>query len=156
VAVVADDPIPDPGRGQVNGRVLAVDPGDQRIGLAISDLSGTIANPLRVIQHVARAIDAALITQIAAEEGVVLIIVGQPLDDEGEIGPAARKSGRLAEAIRQQTDLPIKLWDESLSTLEAVQARRAMGARREKRSGHLDELAATVLLQSYLDAHSQS
>jgi putative Holliday junction resolvase len=140
----------------VNGRVLAVDPGDQRIGLAISDLSGTIANPLRVIHHVARAFDAALITQIAAEEGAGLIIVGQPLDDEGEIGPAARKAGRLAEAILQQTDLPVELWDESLSTQEAVQARRVMGARREKRSGHLDELAATVLLQSYLDAHSQS
>jgi len=139
----------------MNGRVLAVDPGDQRIGLAISDPSRTIANPLRVIQHVARKVDAALIAQIASEEGVIMIIVGQPLDDEGEIGPAARKAGRLAEAIRQQTDLPVQLWDESLSTQEAVQARRAMGARREKRSGHLDELAATVLLQSYLDAHSQ-
>jgi putative holliday junction resolvase len=149
------NPIPDPGGFQVNGRVLAVDPGDQRIGLAISDLSGTIANPLRVIQHVARIVDAALISQIAEEQGAVLIIVGQPLDDEGDIGPAARKAGRLAEAIRQQTDLPVEMWDESLSTQEAVQARRAMGARREKRSGHLDELAATVLLQSYLDAHSQ-
>ena len=139
----------------MNGRVLAVDPGDQRIGLAISDLSGTIANPLRVIQHVARIVDAALISQIAEEQGAVLIIVGQPLDDEGDSGPAARKAGRLAEAIRQQTDLPVEMWDESLSTQEAVQARRAMGARREKRSGHLDELAATVLLQSYLDAHSQ-
>jgi putative Holliday junction resolvase len=139
----------------LNRRVLAVDPGDQRIGLAISDPSGTIANPLRVIVHIARAVDAALIVQIAVEEDAVLIIVGQPLDDEGKIGPAARKSGRLVEAICQQTDLPVELWDESLSTQEAVQARRAMGARREKRSGHLDELAATVLLQSYLDAHSQ-
>ena len=139
----------------MNGRVLAVDPGDQRIGLAISDPSGTIANPLRVVVHVARAMDAALIAQIALEEDATLIIVGQPLDDEGEVGPAARKAGRLAEAIRQQTDLPVQLWDESLSTQEAVQARRAMGARREKRSGHLDELASTVLLQSYLNAHSR-
>jgi putative holliday junction resolvase len=139
----------------MSGRVLAVDPGDQRIGLAISDPSGSIANPLRVIAHVARAVDAALIAQIAVEESAVLIIVGQALDDEGEIGPAARKAGRLAEAIRGQTDLSVELWDESLSTREAVQARRVMGVRREKRSGHLDELAATVLLQSYLDAHSQ-
>lgn len=137
------------------GRVLAVDPGDQRIGLAVSDPSGTIANPLRVIQHVARNVDAALIAQIAGEEGVVRIIVGLPLDDEGRFGPRARKAERLAEAIRQQSKLPIELWDESLSTREAVEARRQMGARRERRSGHLDELAATVLLQSYLDAHSQ-
>lgn len=137
------------------GRVLAVDPGDQRIGLAVSDPSGTIANPLRVIQHVARNVDAALIAQIAGEEGAVRIIVGLPLDDEGRFGPRARKAERLAEAIRQQSKLPIELWDESLSTREAVEARRQMGARRERRSGHLDELAATVLLQSYLDAHSQ-
>lgn len=155
MAVVACHPITNTGGSKLNGRVLAVDPGDQRIGLAISDPSGTIANPLRIVVHVARAVDAALIAQIALEEDALLIIVGQPLDDEGEIGPAARKAGRLAEAIRQQTDLPVQLWDESLSTQEAVQARRAMGARREKRSGHLDELAATVLLQSYLDAHSQ-
>jgi len=140
----------------MNGRVLAVDPGAQRIGLAISDPSRTIANPLRVIQHVARKVDAALIAQIATEEGVIMIIVGQPLDDEGEIGPAARKAGRLAEAIRGQTECPVELWDESLSTQDALHARRVMGASREKRSGHLDELAATVLLQSYLDAHSQS
>ena len=137
------------------GRVLAVDPGDQRIGLAVSDPSGTIANPLRVIQHVARNVDAALIAQIAGEEGAVRIIVGLSLDDEGRVGPRARKAERLAEAIRQQSKLPIELWDESLSTREAVEARRQMGARRERRSGHLDELAATVLLQSYLDAHSQ-
>ncbi len=139
----------------MNGRILAVDPGDQRIGLAVSDLSGTIANPLQVIRHVARAVDAAHIAQIAAEQGAVLIVVGQPLDDEGQVGPAARKSGRLAEAIRQQTDIPVALWDESLSTYEAKEARRQMGVRLEKRRGHLDELAATVLLQSYLNAHSQ-
>ena len=137
------------------GRVLAVDPGDQRIGLAVSDPSGTIANPLRVIQHFSRNVDAAFIAQIAGEEGVVRIIVGLPLDDEGRFGPRARKAERLAEAIRQQSKLPIELWDESLSTREAVEARRQMGARRERRSGHLDELAATILLQSYLDAHSQ-
>ena len=97
----------------MNGRVLAVDPGDQRIGLAISDPSRAIANPLRVIQHVARKVDAALIAQIASEEGVIIIVVGQPLDDEGEIGPAARKAGRLAEAIRGQTECPVELWDES-------------------------------------------
>jgi putative Holliday junction resolvase len=108
-----------------------------------------------VIQHVARNVDAALIAQIAGEEGAVRIIVGLPLDDEGRVGPRARKAERLAEAIRQQSKLPIELWDESLSTREAVEARRQMGARRERRSGHLDELAATVLLQSYLDAHSQ-
>ena len=139
----------------MRGRILAADPGEKRIGLAISDLSGTIANPLRVIQHTARNVDAAVIAQTAGEEEAILIIIGQPLDDEGEIGPAARKAGRLADALRQQTEIEVVMWDESLSTREAIYARRAMGVNREKRKGHLDDLAAVVLLQSYLDAHSQ-
>lgn len=138
----------------MSGRILGVDPGEKNIGLAISDPTGTIANPLTVITHVARSEDARKIVEAAVERGAVRIVVGQPLDSEGEIGPAARKSMRLAEAIRLQTDLPVELWDETGSTQEARSARIAMGSRRKKRSGHLDSLAATVILQSYLDAHA--
>ena len=138
----------------MNGRVLGVDPGEKNIGLAISDPTGTIANPLSVIVHVARSEDARKIIQAAIEQEAVRIIVGQPLDSEGEIGPAARKSIRLAEEIRAQTELPVELWDETGSTQVARNARIAMGSRRKKRSGHLDSLAATVILQSYLDSHS--
>ena len=137
----------------MSGRILCVDPGDARIGIAISDLTGTIANPLTMIRHVSRLIDAAGIAMLAQEQGAVLIVVGQPLDGDGKVGPAARKSVRTAEAIRLQTRLPVKLWDESGSTQQAREARQAMGVKRSKRSGHLDELAATVILQSYLDAH---
>jgi putative Holliday junction resolvase len=137
----------------MNGRVLAVDPGEKRIGLALSDLSGTIANPFKVIFHVGRLIDAAQIAQLAAEQDVVLIVVGQALDENGEVGPAARKAIRMAEAIRAQSDLPVVLWDESSSTEIAREAQIAMGSNRKKRAGHLDELAATVILQNYLDAH---
>lgn len=132
-------------------RVLAVDPGDERIGVAISDETATIANPLTVIRHTARMLDAAQIAALAGEHGAVRIIVGQALGDDGELTPQARKAGRLAEAIQQQTDLPVLLWDESGSTDAAREARRAMGVTRRKRSGHLDELAAVVILQSYLD-----
>ncbi len=138
----------------MNQRVLAVDPGDKRIGIAISDPTGTIANPLGVVRHVSRLIDAAEIARLAVEQGAILIVIGQALDDEGEVGPAARKAQRLAEAVQSQTPLPVKLWDESGSTHEVVIARRMMGARREKRKGHADELAATLILQSYLDAHT--
>jgi len=136
----------------MNGRVLAVDPGEKRLGIAISDETGTIANPLTVIVHVARLIDAAAVAQLAREQEAVMIVVGQPLDSEGYPGPAARRSARLAEAIRTQTDLPIEFWDESGSTRSAQAARVAMGVSRSKRKGHLDDLAATVILQSYLDA----
>ncbi len=137
----------------MTGRILAVDPGLKRIGLAVSDPMAMFANPLRVIAHVARAVDAALIAEIAAEQNVVLILVGQPLDEEGLAdNPQARHAARLAEAIREQTNIPVRLWDESGSTQAAQAARRAMGVSRKKRAGHLDDLAAAVILQSYLDA----
>jgi putative Holliday junction resolvase len=133
-------------------RILSVDPGDQRIGLAISDETATIASPLTVIRHSARLLDAAQIVTVAVEQGAVRIIVGQALGDDGQSTPQSRKAERLAIAIRQQTDLPILLWDESGSTDAAREARRAMGVTRRKRSDHLDHLAAVVILQSYLDS----
>lgn len=136
-------------------RILAVDPGDQRIGLALSDPSGTIANPLSVLRHVSRPLDAAQIAQIAAELGAAEIVVGQALDEDGQPTPEGRKAARLAEAIQAQTNLPVRLWDESGSTQAAQQARRAMGVVRRQRQGHLDQLAATVILQSYLDSRDR-
>jgi putative Holliday junction resolvase len=138
---------------QGGGRILAVDPGEKRLGIALSDPTGTIASPLQVLGHVSRVVDAAAIAQLAAEHGAVRIIVGQALDDEGSPTPQARHAGRLAQAIREQTNLPVELWDESGSTQAARAARVAMGVSRRKRSGHLDEIAATVILQTYLDAH---
>lgn len=137
----------------MSGRVLAVDPGEKRIGVAISDPSGTIANPLSVIVHVSRPVDAATIAQLAQEQAAVKIVIGQPLDAEGLPGPQARRAARLAEAVQGQTDLPVILWDESGSTQNARAARMAMGVSRRKRRGHLDDLAATYILQTYLDAH---
>jgi putative holliday junction resolvase len=136
----------------MNGRILGVDPGEKNIGLAVSDPTATIANPLGVIHHVSRALDAAQIATLASEQGVVKIIVGCPYDIDGEIGPQARKSVRMVEAIRMQTNIPVELWDESGSTQAAQGARLALGARRAKRAGHLDELAATYILQTYLDS----
>ncbi len=137
-------------------RILAIDPGEKRIGVAVSDPTGTIANPLGVIQHVSRLVDAAEIARQAQEQGAILIVIGQALDEEGEEGPAARKARRLAEAVQSQTVLPVELWDESGSTLEALSAQWLLGLKRVKRKSHADELAATIILQSYLDAHAAS
>lgn len=133
-------------------RILAVDPGEKRIGIALSDPTGTIANPLTVLKHVSRAIDAATIAQLAQEHGAEQIIVGQALDDENRPTPQSRKAYRLAAAIRSQTAIPVKLWDESGSTQAARAARLAMGVSRQKRRGHMDDLAATYMLQTYLDS----
>ena len=132
--------------GHVNSRILAVDPGEKRLGIAISDPTATIANPLMVIKHVSRAIDAAQISQAAVDQDVYKIIVGQALDVDGTPSPQGRSAARLADAIKLQTDLPVELWDESGSTQEARAARIAMGVQRRKRRGHLDDLAATVIL----------
>jgi putative Holliday junction resolvase len=134
-------------------RILAVDPGEKRLGIAISDPTGTIANPLAVLEHISRPLDAAAIAQLAIEQQAGKIIVGQALDENNVPTPEGRKAARLAEAIQAQTELPVELWDESGSTQAAQQARRAMGVSRKKRSGHMDDVAATVILQSYLDAH---
>ena len=134
-------------------RILAIDPGEKNIGIAISDPTGTIANPLTIIKHVSRLIDAATIAQLATENDAKLILVGQALNEEGKSTPQSRRSVRLAAAVKSQTDLPVELWDESGSTQAARQAQIMMGTSRKNRAGHLDDLAATYILQTYLDVH---
>ena len=133
-------------------RILAIDPGEKHFGIAISDPTGTIASPLTVLKHVSRILDAAEIANLAHQHQVGLIVIGKSLDEEGRTTLQSQRADRLAEAIHQQSDLPIKMWDESFSTQEARHARIIMGTTRRKRKGHLDELAATVILQSYLDS----
>jgi len=135
-------------------RILAVDPGEKRLGIALSDPTGMIATPLLVLTHRARALDAASIADLARQHEAGKIIVGQAVDVEGQPTPQSRHAERLAQAIREQTDLPVELWDETGSTQAAQATRRAMGVARKKRRGHLDDLAAAFILQSYLDAHS--
>jgi len=134
-------------------RVLAVDPGEKRHGIAISDPTGTIANPLTVLNHISREQDAAAIVGLVRKHHAGLIVLGQSLDDEGRSTLQSRRASRLANAIRSQTEVPVELWDETGSTQAAREARIAMGAPRRKRGGHLDDIAATYILQTYLDSH---
>lgn len=133
-------------------RVLAVDPGSKNIGIAISDPTGTIASPLTVIRHVSRAVNANKIVDLAVKQEAQKIVVGQSFDADGQPTFEGRRAARLAAEIRSQTDIPVVLWDESYSTMNAHQAQIDMGTPRRKRKGHLDDLAAAVILQSYLDA----
>jgi putative Holliday junction resolvase len=137
-------------------RILAIDPGEKRLGVALSDPSGTIANPLSVLKHVSRAIDAASIAQLAMDHGAERIIIGQALDEENQPTPQSRRAYRLASAIRLRTRIPVELWDESGSTQAAQAARIAMGVSRRKRSGHMDDIAATYILQTYLDERDEA
>ena len=135
-------------------RILAVDPGKKHIGLAISDPSGTIANPLMILTHKSRGTDVDRIIEVVMKNAIEKIIVGQSIDDEnGQPTFEGRQSARFAEALRSRTSVPIELWDEAYSTQDARHARIMMGASRKNRSGHLDDLAATLILQSYLDKY---
>ncbi len=136
----------------MTGRVLAVDPGDKRIGVAISDQTGTIARPLAVIMHTSRKQDVKQIQQLAAENEVKCIIVGKPFQESGEDSVQGRKAERLAEALRLEDSVSVLIWDESETTNQAQIIRREMGVSRAKRSGHLDSLAAAIILQDYLDS----
>lgn len=131
--------------------ILAVDPGSKNIGLAISDPTGTIANPLVVIVHKSILYDAKAISLIANEKSVELIVIGQSFDEEGRPTIEGRRAYRFAQAIKTQIDIPVVFWDESFTTQDARAIRIKMGANRKKRSGHIDSLAALILLQSYLD-----
>lgn len=132
-------------------RILAVDHGEKRIGLALSDPTATIASPLKVIVHVSRAVDAAQVAALAAEHEAGLILVGQSFDEDGHPNAAGRSAARFAEALKLQTEIPVQMWDESLSTADARASRAALGLSRKKRAGHHDALAAAVILQSYLE-----
>lgn len=135
--------------------ILAVDPGEKRIGIALSDPTDTIASPLTVLQHVSRPVDAATIADLAQQNQAGLIVIGTSFDEDGSPTAASRRAAHLAEAIQHQCDIPLVTWDESFSTQEAKQARLEMGTSRRKRRGHLDDLAATVILQSYLDSRTE-
>ena len=132
-------------------RILAIDPGSVNIGIAISDDTGTVAFPLKIIKHVSRDEDAKIIVEIAHEKNVQQIIVGCAFDDEGKMTFEGRRSNRLAGAIRKQTQIPVIIWDEYESTNQAQSACKEMGSKRKHIQKHWDQLAATVILQSFLN-----
>ena len=137
-------------------RVLAVDHGEKRIGLAISDSTGTLARPLAILKHAARLVDAGRVVAVARENAVAMIVVGDSMDEAGSPNDAGRRARRFAEALGTQTEIPVVMWDESLSSQDARAARLASGASRKKRAADIDALAAAAILQSYLDAHPAS
>jgi putative Holliday junction resolvase len=137
-------------------RILAVDHGEKRIGLAISDPTGTLASPLTVLKHVSRLLDAAQVATLAAENDAGLIVVGQSFDEDGNPNLAGRRAAKFAEALREQTPIPVELFDESFSTQDARAAVIELGLSRKKRAGHHDSLAAVMILRSYLEANRKS
>jgi putative Holliday junction resolvase len=132
-------------------KFLGIDHGNARIGVAVSDPTGLLARPLRIVKHVSRQVDAFNISQIAQEEGCQVIVVGLPLDADGSVGPRARSVNRFIEELRNHTGLSVIPWDESYSTQQARQASIDRGEGRQKRKSAIDDQAAAIILQNYLD-----
>lgn len=133
------------------GRVLGLDLGDVRIGVAISDPDRRLAVPLGTV-HTGAPADLKAIAKLVREHGVDLVVVGHPLRMSGEAGTRAAHAEEFAGALRSILPVPVELQDERLSTVEADRGLRDAGATGRERRRAIDRSAATVILQAYLDA----
>jgi len=137
------------------GRVLGLDLGDVRIGVAISDDDRRMAVPLGTI-HTGAPADLKAVGKLVEEHAATTVVVGLPLSMTGERGPAAVKAESFAEALRSTLEVPVELQDERLSTVEAERALREAGVAGKRRRRKVDEVAATVILQAWLDARRRT
>ncbi len=132
-------------------RVLALDIGEKRVGVAISDPAGRVATPLAVIDSTAAQRDGVELARIVAEYEVGLVVVGLPLTLEGERGPQARRVLALAQRMTSHLDVPIDFADERLSSAEAKRRMRESGETERAMRGSVDMIAASLFLQTYID-----
>jgi putative Holliday junction resolvase len=131
---------------------MGIDPGQRRVGLAVSDEGGELASPHRTLT---RTDDAALLEALCAEAralGVSEVVMGLPLRMSGDEGPEARRARKLGKQLEAKLGMRVVLWDERLTTVAAERELRGVGKRGQAKKAILDQAAATLLLQSYLDA----
>jgi putative Holliday junction resolvase len=136
----------------LNSRILALDLGKKRIGLAISDPLGVTAQGLPNLVRTNKRSDLAALELLVRERGVSTILLGNPLNMGGAEGRQSRWVREFAGALEECTGLAVKLWDERLTSVEAGRVLRASGISIEKRAAAVDRLSAVILLQSYLDS----
>jgi putative holliday junction resolvase len=132
-------------------RILAVDYGRRKIGLALSDELGLTARPLGTIRRVNRRADLKRLGQICKENSVARVIVGHPLHLSGEAGEMAAETARFASRLRKETGIETELVDERLTSWEAQQVAGETSSSRQRKGGPLDDLAAAILLREYLE-----
>lgn len=133
-------------------RILALDPGSVRVGVAVSDALKVIAQPLEFIPAEPFAALVVRLQQLLREKEVELILVGLPRNMDGTYGPAAARVQEFVAALRGVVSVPIRTWDERLTTVQAQRALAEAKVSRGKRRARLDKTAAALLLQSYLDS----
>jgi RNAse H-fold protein YqgF len=132
-------------------RILALDLGKRRIGLAISDELGITAQGLPTLQRKNNRTDLAALARIVTEKAVDLILIGEPLHMSGDAGSQAVIAREFSELVARFIGKQVQLWDERLTTVEAGRVLRDSGISIEKRARAIDQMSAVILLQSYLD-----
>ncbi len=132
-------------------RILAIDPGSRRLGLALSDPSGTVALPLSVLIRRSEPEDLKELGRIVRQHDVELVLVGLPRMMDGSIDTAARSAQAFGADVGRVTGVPVEYWDERLTTVAAERFLIEQGKRRSQRRQNVDRVAATLLLQGYLD-----
>ena len=137
------------------GRILALDLGKKRIGLALSDPLGITAQGLPTLERTNIREDMANLANLIAERGVTLLLMGNPLHLSGDAGRQAAYVREFAERLAAHTGVPLKYWDERLTTVEAHRVLRSSGIGIEKRARAIDKLSAVILLESYLDSGAE-
>ncbi len=145
------DPAPDvlEWRAGLRTSILALDVGDRRIGLASSDPTGLLASPAGVIQRTTLERDVELVMAAVEEHEAGRVVVGLPVNMSGSEGPQALKTREFAEAVAER-GLQVEMWDERLTTVEATRMLEERGMKRKRIGRHIDEMAATLILEGYL------
>ncbi len=134
-----------------HGRILALDLGKRRIGLAVSDGLGITAQGLETLQRTTIREDMARLARLAAEREVTLLLMGNPIHMSGREGRQAVYVREFAARLAEATGLPVEFWDERLTTVAALRVLKDSGISIEKRAKAVDRLSAVILLESYLD-----
>jgi len=135
-------------------RVMALDVGDRNIGVAISDALLLTAQSRPTVRRKELKADLEALRRLAEENEVHEIVVGQPLHMNGKASPQSQKVARFAEELHKVLDLPIVFLDERLTSFEAEQHLEQMGLNWRQRRGHVDKIAAMIILQNYLDSRT--
>jgi putative Holliday junction resolvase len=130
--------------------MLGLDLGEARIGVAVSDPTGTLCTPLQAIGRTHDGADIRQIAELAVKEAAGRIVVGLPVTMEGRRGTQAQAALRFCKELRAATQVPVATWDERLSTVEAQARMREAGRKPSREKGAVDSLAAALILEAYL------
>jgi putative Holliday junction resolvase len=133
-------------------RLLGLDVGEKRVGVALCDETQTLARPLLTIDRTSKKADFARLAELCREHAIEKVIVGLPKTLRGEEGSQARRVRRYADELQTALDLPIEFWDERYSSVDA-QERLTSAGRKARAKGDIDSAAAAIILQEYLDEH---